>query len=515
MSQYSVVEYFGQDDGHSCGYCKGKSTSFTHGMWGHVLSNRDYQDLIDRGWRRSGKYVYKPVMDRTCCPQYTIRCDVGQFQPTRSHKKVLKKFRNFIINGRKEKVDYEVRDDKDGEKEEVTASAKGQEGEEESDSEMALDDKMLQAAESKTKMEMTQEVQKGAHSSDMSGNIKKAEKGTSNAADVSEIKEVPRLKEVKPGVGADPGKPRARKAKELRRERVLQKNSMKLEHEKKEVAESRVTGNREKTLSDFLDEPFPDDSAHRFEIRMVWAQRRDPKFAETFAESLKVYQKYQTQIHGDRLSKVTAEQFTRFLCDASLLKEDRQGGTCPEGRRMGGFHQQYLLDGHIFCVGVVDILPNCLSSVYLFYDPEFRFLSPGTLSSLFELHFTHRAALPYYYMGFYIHDCPKMRYKGQYAGSHLLCPERYVWVPVEQCRPILDKSKYARLRTNDGDDGASTEEDDMSDAMILHQRTAMPYAIYRQMRELARDCREDDGEIREYRRLVGASTAARMLLFRE
>ena len=22
---------------------------------------------------RSGKYVYKPVMNKTCCPQYTIR----------------------------------------------------------------------------------------------------------------------------------------------------------------------------------------------------------------------------------------------------------------------------------------------------------------------------------------------------------------------------------------------------------------------------------------------------------
>ncbi len=63
----------------------------------------------------------------------------------------------------------------------------------------------------------------------------------------------------------------------------------------------------------------------------------------------------------------------RFLCDASLPKEPRSCGgdlSVPEGgRSMGGFHQQYLLDGKIFCVGVVDLLPNCLSSVYLFYDP--------------------------------------------------------------------------------------------------------------------------------------------------
>ena len=68
------MEYFGGDGGHSCGYCKGSSSSITTGMWSHALHHADYQDLIDQGWRRSGKYLYKPKMDQTCCPQYTIRC---------------------------------------------------------------------------------------------------------------------------------------------------------------------------------------------------------------------------------------------------------------------------------------------------------------------------------------------------------------------------------------------------------------------------------------------------------
>ena len=48
-------------------------------------------------------------------------------------------------------------------------------------------------------------------------------------------------------------------------------------------------------------------------------------------------------------------------------------------------------------------------------------------------------------MGFYIHTCPKMSYKGSYSPSFLLCPERLTWVPLELCRPVLDKNKYARL----------------------------------------------------------------------
>ena len=33
-----------------------------------------YQRMIDRGWRRSGLFCYKPDLKRSCCPQYTIKC---------------------------------------------------------------------------------------------------------------------------------------------------------------------------------------------------------------------------------------------------------------------------------------------------------------------------------------------------------------------------------------------------------------------------------------------------------
>ncbi len=48
MPGHSIVEFFGADSGHSCGYCKGENGSISHGMWGHVVLNQDYQDLIDR-----------------------------------------------------------------------------------------------------------------------------------------------------------------------------------------------------------------------------------------------------------------------------------------------------------------------------------------------------------------------------------------------------------------------------------------------------------------------------------
>ncbi|KAL9559386.1 hypothetical protein MBANPS3_000461 [Mucor bainieri] len=81
---------------HDCGYCKGKDTSISFGIWAHYMTCSDYQDLIDRGWRRSGKYLYKPDLEKSCCPQYTIRLDSNRFSTTKSQKKIIHKFNRYI-----------------------------------------------------------------------------------------------------------------------------------------------------------------------------------------------------------------------------------------------------------------------------------------------------------------------------------------------------------------------------------------------------------------------------------
>ena len=42
----------------------------------------------------------------------------------------------------------------------------------------------------------------------------------------------------------------------------------------------------------------------------------------------------------------------------------------------------FIILGKLIAVGVLDILPNCVSSKYFFYDPEYSFLSLGTYSAL-------------------------------------------------------------------------------------------------------------------------------------
>ena len=96
-------------------------------------------------------------------------------------------------------------------------------------------------------------------------------------------------------------------------------------------------------------------------------------------EEFELYKRYQIEQHGDPPSRVTQLGFRRFLIDSPLAPAS-PGGAPPGG--YGSFHQQYWLAGRLVAVGVVDVLPSYLSSVYLFWDPLLVGLSLGVLSAL-------------------------------------------------------------------------------------------------------------------------------------
>lgn len=99
----SIIEYFGSSNDGKCGYCKKTGNYNSSGFWAHSLTCQDYQDLINRNWRRSGQYCYKPDNQNTCCVMYTIKCDSSNFNMTRSQKKVMKRMNAFLRDGTKKK----------------------------------------------------------------------------------------------------------------------------------------------------------------------------------------------------------------------------------------------------------------------------------------------------------------------------------------------------------------------------------------------------------------------------
>ncbi|XP_072533593.1 arginyl-tRNA--protein transferase 1 isoform X3 [Salminus brasiliensis] len=488
---YSIVEIKGVKNGYRCGYCGDGWGKVSYGMWSHAMTVQDYQDLIDRGWRRSGKYVYKPVMNKTCCPQYTIRCHALNFQPSKTHKKILKKVKKFLSKG--EMPVGQCDDGCDGEP-----------------MDSAFEDGRGMPPVNPVKMQQSQ-VERPIMSSNPE-DIDEARPATSETSR-EELASSPAVKGPrhlpKPGEGADPRKPLCRKAKDLRKERRLQKEQRRQDGEA--LTSPNPTPNQPKSLEEFITDSLPDDLLHRLEVRLVRSAPPSPQFKASFDASYQVYKLYQMAIHHDPPDKPSESQFKRFLCDSPLEAE-----TSPDGPEVGygSFHQQYWLDGRIVAVGVIDILPSCVSSVYLYYHPDFASLSLGSYSALREIAFTRQLQkqspkLCYYYLGFYIHSCPKMRYKGQYKPSDLLCPETYMWMPIERCIPRLETSAYARLN-EDAQAGDARALKDLGRALVLHRRTVMPYAAYARKRKGS----SDEKEVEQYANLVGQTCAERILLYR-
>ncbi|XP_073402699.1 arginyl-tRNA--protein transferase 1 isoform X2 [Dendrobates tinctorius] len=525
----SILEYFGGEDGNRCGYCKSEAGNVSHGMWAHSLTVQDYQNLIDRGWRRSGKYAYKPLMSQTCCPQYTIRLSAVNYQPNKSHKKVLKKVQRFLQDGEvthttSDEISVEPMDSQVDSPISCNVFCK--------DKSEVLEDELkpLSAAEA----EETGEPH-GQREMEKDSTRKESDEPIETAQLKAHIHSMP-----KPGKGADSTRPPCRKAKDIRKERRLQKMLVEkgdqtplTEHPAVTPSASKPKASGPKSIEEFIHVPDSENLAHRLEVKLVPVSMEDPEFASSFESSAALYTKYQMSVHKDLPFECGPEEnwletcpwfvswlhqkivrcweFTRFLCDSPLELETRPDGvSCG----YGSFHQQYWLDGKIIAVGVIDILPYCVSSVYLYYDPDYSFLSLGVYSALREIAFTRElqkkaSDLCYYYMGFYIHTCPKMRYKGQYKPSQLLCPESYSWVPIEKCLPLLESSKYSRFNGNpkEGDQDHLSE---LNRVRVLHKRTVMPYSVYKKRRKGP----SDETVVKQYATLVGQTCAERMLLYR-
>ncbi|KAL6617424.1 hypothetical protein LY90DRAFT_669260 [Neocallimastix californiae] len=304
----NIMYYCPNDEGSSCGYCKGEKSSFTYGAFAIYLSCHIYQDMIDMGWRRSGKYCYKPILDKSCCPQNTIRLRSLEFKVSKSHKKVLKRMEKYLTKN----------------------------------------------------------------------------------PDGSELVNKPEF----------------------------------------------PTVNSPETLVKWFEyaENYKPFGKQRLKITISKSHLEKPTF--------EIYKKYQINIHHDKPEEINEKGFKRFLVDSPLTYTKN-----PCRYAYGSYHQKYYLDGKLIAVGVIDILPKCISSVYFMYDTDYSSLSLGVFSALQEINFSIRLNkylkdLKYYYLGFYIHSCPKMRYKAQYSPSDLLDPEYYCWVPIEHCIKLFEEKKF-------------------------------------------------------------------------
>jgi arginine-tRNA-protein transferase len=84
------------------------------------------------------------------------------------------------------------------------------------------------------------------------------------------------------------------------------------------------------------------------------------------------------------------------------------------------------LDDQLVSAAVTDRQERGLSAIYTFFDPDLTARSLGVLSILNQIELGRELGLPYLYLGYWIRDADKMRYKTDYRPVELLTNSRWV-----------------------------------------------------------------------------------------
>lgn len=71
----------------------------------------------------------------------------------------------------------------------------------------------------------------------------------------------------------------------------------------------------------------------------------------------------------------------------------------------------------LVAVAVTDTMPNALSAIYTFFDPDYEQYSLGTLMILEQIKLAQQQAKQFVYLGYQIDECNKMRYKTQFLPA--------------------------------------------------------------------------------------------------
>lgn len=372
--------------------------------------------LYQAGWWRTGTIFFKPDIRVVCCPNYSIRHEVSKYVMSKSHRAIVRRFKNFLCNG-------------DG---------------------RWKDDALLASLP---------EPQKNTNLNKETGTKKRKQKGP-----------------VQPGKGADPSKPPCRKAKEIRKEKWVEKQRL-----RGEVASTPKQPQNSKTIEEILEDAdsIVPGQKHQFRQELLPCKPLSQKLNLLLKREYEIYCKFQDRIHKEKSKFHSYDEYVWGFVESVVTNDD--GRTAP-GVRQGTYHIHYYLDEELVMVTIADITPSLFISIYFFYDPDIRFIHPGIYTVIREIALTRQLQkvmpnLKYYILGYYNFTIPKISYKDQFRPTEIQCPDTYHWLPLKQVVSRIADNQYVRLSDDEYDPKIDRNVDNLMVSMysMVFQYGILPH----------------------------------------
>ena len=141
------------------------------------------------------------------------------------------------------------------------------------------------------------------------------------------------------------------------------------------------------------------------------------------------------------MSKEHLELFEKYHLHMKDAKKWEYTKTTPDGYYNSfvhgynefGYEILYFDQDKLIGVDLIDVLEDGISSIYFYYDPDYKKYALGKLSLYNQIKFAKETKRKWIYLGYYVEDCPSLAYKSSYAPYTTLQgrpnqDEEFIWL---------------------------------------------------------------------------------------